>query len=384
MVYLCSMLSYWEQQSFTRYDFIVIGAGIVGLSTSIGLKQRFPHASVLVLERGLLPTGATSRNAGFACMGSATELLDDLQHRSEAEVVGLFAQRKTGLEKLRQRFGDVAIGYKPDGGHELIGEKEVYALNRIDYLNGLLQPVLGFDAFTRKDERIDTFGFNRQEVKAVISNNSEGGLNSGLLLRALLAMAGQLGVEIKTGAFAERFDEEEKGVRISVRSPFREEVLPLQAAKLILCTNAFTSQLLPGVAVTPGRGQVLITEPVDGLKLKGVFHFDQGYYYFRELDGRVLFGGGRNLDFEGETTTELKLNAQIQAGLEEKLRTIILPGIAFKIAQRWSGIMGFGAHKGPIVKAFSDRVFGAFRMGGMGIALGTETAEQVVALINEP
>lgn len=375
------MLSYWEQQSFTRYDFIVIGSGIVGLSTAIELQQRFKNASVLVLERGLLPTGATTRNAGFACMGSATELLDDLQHRHEADVVALFNQRKTGLEKLRARFGDAAIGYKADGGHELLGERELYALDKLDYLNSLLQPVLGYDAFTHKEEHIDRFGFNRQAVKALVQNNSEGGLHSGMLMQSLLKMAGALGVEIKTGAFVDGFEEEEKGVRLTVKSPYRTEMLPLLAGKLIICTNAFTRQLLPDVDVAPGRGQVLITDPVPGLKIKGVFHFDQGYYYFRELDGRVLFGGGRNLDFEGETTTDIALNERIQADLEKKLRTIILPGTSFTVAQRWAGIMAFGEHKGPIVQAFSDRVYGAFRMGGMGVALGTEVGAQLVSMI---
>ena len=61
------MFSYWEQQSFTSYDYVIIGSGIVGLSTAIELKEKFPGATVLILERGLLPTGASSRNAGFAC-----------------------------------------------------------------------------------------------------------------------------------------------------------------------------------------------------------------------------------------------------------------------------------------------------------------------------
>ena len=133
--------------------------------------------------------------------------------------------------------------------------------------------------------------------------------------------------------------------------------------------------------VTPGRGQVLVTHPIPGLKFKGIYHFDKGYYYFREIDGRVLFGGGRNLDFETENTTEFALNSLIQIDLEQKLADIILPGMQFQVAQRWAGIMAFGVNKYPIVKAFSPRVFGAFRMGGMGVALGSETAAQLVELM---
>lgn len=374
------MFSYWEQQSFSHYDHIVIGAGIVGLSVGIELKERFPAASVLVLERGLLPTGASTRNAGFACMGSATELLDDLQHTSETEVVALFEARKKGLERLRNKLGDNRIGYRANGGHELISDREAGALDRLDYLNELLMPVTGKPAFKPATDRIKEFGFSGSYSQALIEHTCEGELNSGMMMRALMDMALQLGVEVKTGAAVDSFNEQEKCVYLQVKDPFREEIWPLTCSTMTICTNAFTRQLLPDVDVVPGRGQVLITQPIHGLKFKGIFHFDKGYYYFREIDGRVLFGGGRNLDFETENTTDFGLNTIIQLDLEQKLADIILPDTHYQVAQRWSGIMAFGANKYPIVKAFSDRVYGAFRMGGMGVALGSEVARKVVSL----
>jgi glycine/D-amino acid oxidase-like deaminating enzyme len=127
----------------------------------------------------------------------------------------------------------------------------------------------------------------------------------------------------------------------------------------------------------------LVTQPIRGLKFKGIFHFDKGYYYFREIDGRVILGGRRHLDFEGETTTEMELSETIQLELERKLKDIILPGTPFLVDYRWSGIMAFGSTKYPVVKSFSQKVFGAFRMGGMGVALGSEVAAQVADLVAE-
>ena len=374
------MFSYWEQQSFSHYDHIVVGAGIVGLCVAIGLKDRYPNASVLVLERGLLPTGASTRNAGFACMGSATELLDDLQHASETEVVNLFEARKKGLHRLRNMLGDVRIGYRENGGYELISDREAEVMDKLDHLNKLLQPVTGKDAFKPADDKIAEFGFAGAYSKALIENTCEGELNSGMMMRALVDMATQCGVEVKTGAGVLGFEEGDKQVFVRVKDPFRADVWLLTCNTLNICTNAFTKQLLPDADVTPGRGQVLVTHPIPGLKFKGIYHFDKGYYYFREIDGRVLFGGGRNLDFEGEQTTDFELNSLIQIDLEQKLADIILPGMHFEVAQRWAGIMAFGPNKYPIVKAFSPRVFGAFRMGGMGVALGSETARQLVDL----
>src|SRR5690606_16004118 len=297
------MLSYWEQQSFTYYDHIIIGSGIVGLTTAIELKDLYPNDNIIVLERGLLPTGASTRNAGFACMGSVTELLDDGQYATEEEITALFAQRKKGLEKLRQRLGDEHIGYTANGSYELISDAETGVLDKIDYLNQLLQPILGKPAYRLANDKIATFGFAPAHTKALIENTGEGELHTGKMLRTLLLLAQSKGIEVKTGAEVTGFDETAKHVLVHVKDPYRQDVLTLHGHTLSICTNAFTKDLLPDADVVPGRGQVLITHPIPGLKFKGVFHFDKGYFYFREVDGRVLFGGGRNLDMETETTT---------------------------------------------------------------------------------
>lgn len=374
------MFSYWERESFFQYDHIVIGSGITGLSTAIELKALYPKDSVLVLERGLIPTGASTRNAGFACMGSVTELLDDLNTMTESDVVTLFEERKKGLELLRNRLGDNNIGYAANGSFELINENVKEALNKIDYLNRLLLPVNKTDSFRRADEKIKKFGFAPKYVRALVENTCEGELHTGKMMRALVNYAIQQGVEIKTGAQVIRYDEGSKYVSVIVQNNTYKEAMVLQCRTLNICTNAFTPQLLPKVDVTPGRGQILVTEPLPGLTFKGIFHFDSGYYYFREIDGRVLIGGGRNTDFKKETTDEMTTTPAIQNKLEYKLKTMILPGYDFKIDYRWAGIMAFGNNKQPIIKALSDKVFGAFRMGGMGVALGSQAAKQLVAL----
>jgi gamma-glutamylputrescine oxidase len=377
------MLSYWEQQSFTHYDHIIIGSGIVGLCTAIELKEKYPSASVLVLERGLLPTGASSRNAGFACMGSVTELLEDLQSMPEAEVLELYDWRKKGLERLRNRLGDSNIGYVANGSYELLSQADIDdgVTDKIAYLNQLLLPVTQQSAFKSANEKISDFGFSAAYTKGLIENTCEGELHTGKMLRALIQMALQRGIEIKTGAEVTGFEDAGKYVYVELKDTSRNNTLLLHAGSLCICTNAFTKQLLPEEDVQPGRGQVLITQPIEGLKFKGIYHMDKGYYYFREIDGRVLIGGGRNLDFAGEATTEFGLTEQIQTELERRLHEIIIPGTPFLIEQRWAGIMAFGNNRRPIVKQFSPRVFGAFRMGGMGVALGSQVASKISDLI---
>ena len=73
------MFSYWEYKNWiTDIDFAIVGSGIVGLNCALALREKYPSASILVLEKGILPQGASTKNAGFACFGSLSELLDDL------------------------------------------------------------------------------------------------------------------------------------------------------------------------------------------------------------------------------------------------------------------------------------------------------------------
>jgi gamma-glutamylputrescine oxidase len=151
-------------------------------------------------------------------------------------------------------------------------------------------------------------------------------------------------------------------------------------SKLLIATNGFASQLNIS-EVKPARAQVLITKPIKNLHIKGTFHLDKGYYYFRNIDNRILFGGGRNLDFKAEETTELNQTALIQNKLEELLKTTILPNTSFEVDHRWSGIMGVGNQKKAIVKQISNNVYCGVRLGGMGIAIGSLVGEELANLI---
>jgi gamma-glutamylputrescine oxidase len=64
------------------------------------------------------------------------------------------------------------------------------------------------------------------------------------------------------------------------------------------------------------------------------------------------------------------------------LNEYILPEYEFTIEYQWSGIMGMGPDKMPIVKRFDDRIYLAVRMGGMGVAIGSSIAQNAIDIIN--
>ena len=126
--------------------------------------------------------------------------------------------------------------------------------------------------------------------------------------------------------------------------------------KVLIATNGFAKQLLPELEVLPARNQVLITKPIADLKIKGCFHYDRGYFYFRNVGDRVLIGGGRNLDRSTEDTTEFGINPKIKSAILHDLKELILPNQEFSIDMEWSGIMAFGKIKSPIIKKVSNKI----------------------------
>ena len=375
------MVSFWERQSFLEYDYIIVGGGIVGISTAISLKETEPAASVLVLERGILPTGASTKNAGFACFGSLTEILADIDNMGEAASLALVEERCLGLKMLRKRLGDKNIDYKNFGGYELISESDYSSLNQIDSVNALLKPLFKADVFSENTDLVKNFKFNSSYVKTVVFNPFEGQLDTGKMMSGLINYASSLNIKIHTGAEVTEILEENGSVRIQVSNPVTKSNLQFKAGKVAVCTNAFANKLYPQLKVNPGRGVVLITKQISGLPFKGTFHMDEGFYYFRNYNKRIIFGGGRNLDFKRESTTEFEVNEQILRVLKEKLANIILPDFSHEIDMIWSGIMGFGPDKQPVIQFVSPRIVAGVGLGGMGIAIGTRVGERLSKLL---
>ena len=372
------MLSFWEKNTLTTYDYIIVGAGIVGLSTAASIKEQDNNATILVVERSLFPTGASTKNAGFACFGSVSELLDDLTKMPENAVQDLVKERWTGLQLLRKRLGDQDIGYLNHGGYELIFSKEVEYISHIDKINELLQPIFQKQVFEQKDALIDSFQFNKEKVKHLIYNKFEAQIDTGAMMDSLLTYVQKKGVRVLTGCEVTQFEDSNNGVQITIKRPFfQQEMVDFKAKKLLICTNAFTENLLPNIDLKPGRGQVIVTKPIENLPFKGVFHYDEGYFYFRNYGNRIIFGGGRNIDFEGEQTTEFKNTPIIMKALKTHLSTIISPHQKFEIDHQWAGIMAFGNTKQPIYKEVSPNIVLGVRLGGMGIAIGSKLGEKL-------
>jgi glycine/D-amino acid oxidase-like deaminating enzyme len=382
-------ISAWEQSTyFAPKDVVIIGCGFVGLWTALELINKYPKMQITILERGVIPSGASTRNAGFSCFGSVSELMYDIALMGEANMLETVKMRYDGLQKIQRTFDKKVIDYDQFGGYELFEKNGPYDIQQLDkdiaYLNKILAPVLKtpkkngkyVPIYSNESKKIKQFGF--QAIEALAFSPLEGQLNSAKLVLALQQAVQSKGVHILFNTEVKKFKSHKKGVTIHTNLE-----APLETKQLLICTNGFAKQLMPGLDVVPARGQVFITEPIPNLKFKGTYHFDEGFYYFRNVGNQLLLGGARNKDFKNEKTYSLDTSPIIQKTLEEFMMKRILPKGSKKpkIELRWSGTMGMGKIKKPIIEEVQPNIFCAVRMSGMGVAIAPIVAERVVKLM---
>jgi glycine/D-amino acid oxidase-like deaminating enzyme len=363
--------SYWEHEIWLKnIDFAIIGSGIVGLSAAFHIKLEHPDARVVVLERDFVSFGASTRNAGFACYGSPSEILSDLKNHPAQQVFSTMAMRWKGLHLLRSYIPDIEMDFHQNDGFEIflkenehLGEEIEGAL---DGLNAQAEEHLNFKPYMRAKNE---WGFHG--VQSVVRIKGEGILHPGKMIQAWQKKCSAIGVEFRFGLSIDAMDVSGPGLII------RKEYVPVK--NIVVCTNGFATQLLPGLDVIPARNQVLVTSEILENPWNQSFHIREGYVYLRSIGKRILIGGGRDLFEEVESTDIIADNLDNQVYLKNFLCEL-LNKKDIKIDCSWSGIMGMGKTKGPIIQKIHDGVFVGVRMGGMGVAIGTWVGKELSEL----
>lgn len=367
--------SFWEQDGFTpTQEICIIGGGLTGLNTGISILQKSPETTVSIIERTWLPLGASTRNAGFACFGSPTEILSDIKSMGKKEAVQLIGRRWKGLQLMLNRIDPLQIDYDNSGGYEMISDQIWLKIaNEIPLLNQMIESEIGLkDTFQKAEIPDGIEGFDH-----AVFNPYEGQLHPVKLVLQLQQIFKSLGGNIFTGIEVSQLEEVKDQILIHCkRAPL------LKAQKVIVTTNAFAKSLLPNLLVRGARNHVLVTSPIKDLKWKGTFHVDEGYIYFRNVGNRILLGGARNSDIDNEFTTEFGENQKVKDALYAFMKKHFGIDHTISIDYSWSGIIGVGDTKTPIVSRISNRIWAGVRLSGMGVALssliGEELAEDIL------
>lgn len=358
-----SGFSFWESKHWVpTQDAVVVGAGIVGMNAALALRKRHPSWTISIVDRA--PIGsASTRNAGFACFGSPSELLDDWKQMGPDATLAMVEMRWKGLLALRDTWGDEAIAYRACGAVEAFTDPDLHAEAKdfLPVLNQQLAPIMGREVFA--ETTANQSGL--RELCGSISSPLEGDVDTSRMIATMRSALAPAGIQWLAGMSIESVEAAPEGW--SLATPHGV----LNASRVFLATNALASDLVP-VDVGPVPNMVLVSQPLPELRLTSTVHHDRGYVYAREVDGRILIGGGRQWDCQDPGESEERLVAWAQRHIQG--------AEAFATAHRWTGQLGVGSMRLPIVQEVKPGLYVGVRLGGMGVAIGTHIGQSMAGL----
>lgn len=331
-----------------RCDVLIVGGGITGLGLLHWLREM---PGVVLVERDRLGAGASGRNAGFLLAGTASCYAVAVRKFGRRRAQDLWQFTMETHELLAEALNGRARGYRrlgsytqPASAQEARDLAESVTLLRED----------GVDVRLEGDRLL---------------NPRDGELNPVEALRVLAA--GARPGSIREGVQVDGLEVGSDGVRV------RAGGAECLAGTVILATNAYTAQIVPGTPIAPTRAQ-MAASPSERAGLVGrPTYADGGDQYWRQLaDGTVLAGGFRSRFRAREVGYEMVPTPGLQACLDEHLRGL---GGAGPISHRWAGIMGFTSSELPLVGPLPDlpNVYLSAGYNGHGMAYAFHCAKRL-------
>ena len=321
-------------------EVLVIGGGIAGVTLAFTLVEQ--GAVVALLDSGPIAGSASGRNAGFLLAAPADPYPQAIEFwgRPAARAVLEIGRRShTRIRELVERLG-IDCEYRKNGSVRVARTEE----EAEEYRASL--PLLQADGFAMREMPL---------AEAV-----PGAAASKFVAAFLTAEDGEIHPVRLTHGIARAA--ESKGVHLHGHSALRSARWSaclwtaetaggaVRARTLVLCTNGFTPLLCPalGELIVPRRGQMLSTAPIGREVAPRPTYAQYGYQYWRQTpDTRLVIGGWRDLDFDGESGFEDEPTPKIQGGIETGLAELVPEGVA--IEHRWAGTMGFARDGRPLV-----------------------------------
>ncbi len=345
-----------------RCGVCVIGGGIAGLSGAIELHER--GEDFLLLERGLLGQGASTRNAGYLMRGAADNYASAVRAYGRARARELWRDSEENLRLLREMGIERVPGYgRRASCLAALDERELEELRSSRAL--LVEDGFGVHW---ADGAGDTL-FVSGRVLGGLINPDDAVCDSSAVIRWLGSMVFE---RVRQGCEVRSIVLDGSGVRVGTG------LGDILCDRVLVCTNAHARGLVD-VPVEPRRGQMLALRAPE-VRLEFSYYLNHGHEYIRQGPGQtVLVGGMRGRFAKDEVGEEDATSEQVQRALEDF--AVEMLGGRYEVIGRWAGIMGFSADGLPIagpVEGFEDRVWFCGGFTGHGMSLGHVTARRTV------
>ena len=331
-----------------RPDVVVIGAGVTGCSCALTLAEG--GLRVRVHEARRVASGASGRNGGFGLRGGAMSYARARERFGPETAKSFWRMTERYLDRMEQLAGDA---FRRVGSLRLADDEELADL-RAEY-EALREDGLDVEWIEQLDPPLDRM------YRAAIRHPRDGSLQPARWVRRLAARAAAAGAEIVEESRVESLDE-------------------IDADHVVIATDGYTQGLVPELdeAIRPVRGQVIATEPLGRMLFDCPHYARRGFDYWQQTpDTRLVLGGRRDENLEGEFTNEEIVTETIQQSLEEFAEDLI--GLPPTVAYRWAGIFGATEDELPLVGPVPGRdgVWVAAGYSGHGNVLGLACGDLV-------
>lgn len=342
----------------------IVGAGFCGLSTALHLASAGVER-VVVLDAAEPGWGASGRNGGQVVPGFRSDPADIVaRYGSELgeKLVSASIEAADLVFELIERHG-IACDARRNGWIQCAAGPR--GLNAIQHRAAQWQQ-RGSDISLLTEQELTALTGVHGYVGGYV-NRRGGQINPLAFARGLAAAAESLGVSIFSHSPSLRLERD--ATRWAITTPNGV----VRARRVVLCTNAHTDDLWPGLARTliPIVSSVVATEPLPARLRASILPGGHSMADTKRLiswfgidrDGRVIFGGrggqsGKDKPHEFQSV-ERRLHAAFP-GLRDAA-----------IAFRWSGLVALTLDHMPHLHELSAGLFAGIGFNGRGVAMAT-------------
>ncbi|WP_297345398.1 FAD-binding oxidoreductase [Amnibacterium sp.] len=358
----------------TRADVCIVGAGFTGLWAALGVLEREPDATVVVVEQAFAGFGASGRNGGW-CSAlfpvSGAELVR--RHGRDAAIRMRTALHDT-VDEVGRAGAELGIDfdYVKGGTHSLVRS----ATARLGAEAELEDAVaLGLPAPEWRE---------RAGLGATLFDPQCARISPGKLVGGLALAAEDRGVRIH------------EGTRVLHVHP--HEVLTdhgvVRADRVVVAAEAWAARL-PGFRrrVLPLYSLMIATEPLAESTWASIgLEHGETVTDFRHLlvygqrtaDDRLAFGGrGARYHLGSTIKPEWDVSTRVFAHLERALGELFPAAAAARITHRWGGPIGVPRNWHPAVVPLRGGIVWAGGYVGDGVAAANLAGRTVADLVTD-
>jgi gamma-glutamylputrescine oxidase len=366
---------YAPVQGTVQADVCVVGGGLAGLNTALGLVGRGRKPVVVEAER--IGWGASGRNGGFVAKGYSADLgklKNKLGLAHARELVDLTKEARAIIQARIEEY-KIPCGPLKPGVLTVSWRDNPDAVKRtIDDLNAAYD--LGFEFWSRERVRAQC---RTDKYYDGIFSPGDFQFHPLTYVQGLATAVVRGGGSVHENSRAAKI-EKMPGGRWRVRMVGGAVI---EADVLVLCCSIYVGGLEKrlGNAAFPVKTYVMVTEPLDAEDLRASLNTPHAIYdmrfasdYYRVLDDRRVMWGGR---------VSIGADPQNIAAMIKDDMLKVYPQLTGKVktAYGWSGDLCYAPHKMPQIGQLDENYWYATCFGGHGLAPTTAGGEVIAAAI---